>query len=224
MERLAEQRTALVELGATPAAIGAACRAAAVSTDWRLGLPVLTGVRVVLRELRLADAPSLLEHLRTDEVERFISPPPTTVAGFERFIEWTHRMREAGRYVCFGIVPAGQDRAVGIIQVRQLEPSFSTAEWGFALGFDYWGTGLFAEGARMVVDYVFEALNVHRLEARAAVQNGRGNGALAKLGAVREGTLRRSFLRNGQYLDQALWAIVREDWLQAKAVWGQHVH
>jgi len=198
--------------------------AAPATPEWCRALPVRVGERVVVRELRLSDAPSLLRHLRTDEVERFISPPPTTVAGFERFIEWTHRMREAGRYLCFGLVPAGQAHAVGIIQVRQLEPSFSTAEWGFAIGFDYWGTGLFVEGARMVVDYVFETLPVHRLEARAAVQNGRGNGALAKLGAVREGTLRKSFLRNGQYLDQALWAIIREDWWQAKAVWGQHVH
>jgi len=65
---------------------------------------------------------------------------------------------------------------------------------------------------------------VHRLEARAAVQNGRGNGALRKLGAVQEGVLRKSFLRNGEYLDQVLWTIMDEDWRQAKAVWGVTVH
>lgn len=199
-------------------------RAEVVRTDWRQALPVLMGDRVTLRELRMSDAPSLLANLATEEVERFISPPPTTVAGFERFISWTHRMREAGEYVCFGIVPEGHDHAVGIIQVRQLEPGFATAEWGFAIGHGFWGKGLFIEGARMVVDFVFEAVGIHRLEARAAVQNGRGNGALAKLGAVREGTLRKSFLRNGQYLDQALWSIVHDDWLQAKAVWGEKIH
>jgi RimJ/RimL family protein N-acetyltransferase len=67
-------------------------------------------------------------------------------------------------------------------------------------------------------------LGVHRLEARAAVENGRGNGALAKVGAVKEGVLRRSFLRGGRYIDQALWSIVREDWRQAKAVWGSIIH
>ena len=199
-------------------------RPAVVTSDWRQALPVLTGRTLSLRELRLSDAPSLLMHLATEEVERFISPPPTTVAGFERFIQWTHRMRQQGQYVCFGIVPEGESHAVGIFQVRQLEPSFQTAEWGFALGHAYWGIGLFAEGARMTVDFAFETIEVHRLEARAAVQNGRGNGALAKVGAVREGTLRRSFLRNGQYLDQALWSILKEDWLQAKAVWGEKIH
>ncbi len=50
--------------------------------------------------------------------------------------------------------------------------------------------------------------------------NGRGNGALAKIGAVKEAVLRRSFLRSGRHYDQALWSIVREDWRRAKAVWG----
>jgi len=195
-----------------------------VSTDWRERLPLLAGRKVTLRELRLADAPTLLAMLKTEEVERFISPPPTTVEGFERFILWTQRQREAGQYVCFGIVPEGQEHAVGIFQVRQLEPTFKTAEWGFALGVPFWGTGLYAEGAQMVVDFAFEAVGVDRLEARAAVQNGRGNGALAKVGAVKEGVLRKSFLKDGKYLDQALWAIVREDWMHSKAVWGEKVH
>jgi len=196
----------------------------AVSTDWRQRLPVLAGHTVTLRELRLADAPTLLAMLKTEEVERFISPPPTTVEGFERFILWTQRQREAGQYVCFGIVPAGQEHAVGIFQVRQLEPTFKTAEWGFALGVPFWGAGLYAEGARLVVDFAFGTVGVNRLEARAAVKNGRGNGALAKVGAVKEGVLRKSFLKDGQYLDQALWAIVREDWMHSKAVWGERIH
>ena len=64
------------------------------------------------------------------------------------------------------------------------------------------------------------AADARRLEARAAIQNGRGNGALRKLGAVQEGILRKSFLRNGKYHDQTLWAILDEDWYRSKAVWG----
>ena len=104
--------------------------------------------------------------------------------------------------------------------MRQLEPGFATAEWGFALGSAFWGTGMFVDGAEMVVDFAIETLGVRRLEARAAVANGRGNGALRKLGAVQEGVLRRSFLKNGQFLDQMLWSILSEEWRQAKAALG----
>jgi RimJ/RimL family protein N-acetyltransferase len=189
------------------------------SSDWRRNVPVLAGQQVTLRELRLSDAPALLAMLTADEVARFISPPPTTVEGFERFIAWTHSRRAAGEYVCFAVVPNGTDTAIGIFQIRQLDPSFATAEWGFALGSAYWGTGVFMDAARLTLQFAFGSIGVHRMEARAAIKNGRGNGALAKIGAVREGLLRKSFLRNGEYLDQALWSILREDWL-VKAVWG----
>jgi RimJ/RimL family protein N-acetyltransferase len=183
-----------------------------VTTDWKTGLPMLTGSLVTLRELRLADAASLFAMLTTQEVSRFISPPPTTVEGFERFIMWTNHERAAGNYVCFAVVPHGMDTAVGLFQVRQLEPGWGNAEWGFALGSAFWGTGFFTEGSRMVLQFMFETIGVHRLEARAAIENRRGQAALQKLGAVREGILRRSFVCKGQYMDQALWSILAEDW------------
>jgi RimJ/RimL family protein N-acetyltransferase len=182
------------------------------STDWQDALPTLRGQQVVLRELRASDAPSLFALLTTEEVSRFISPPPSTVEGFERFIAWTLRQRTAGAYVCFAVTLKGYDTAIGIFQVRQLEPGFGTAEWGFAIGSDFWGTGVFQDGAELVLDFAFETLGVHRLEARAAVLNGRGNGALQKLGAVQEALLRRSFHHKGQYLDQALYTILDQDW------------
>ena len=185
---------------------------AVVTSNWRASLPVLQAKGVTLRELRLSDAPSLLAFLTTEEVTRFISPPPTTIAGFERFIEWTNRERAAGHYVCFGIVPAGYDQAVGLFQVRQLTPSFETAEWGFAMGSSFWGTGIFVESARAVIAFTFNTIGCNRLEARSCVQNGRGNGALQKLGASREGVLHQSFLRDGKYHDQVLWSIVESDW------------
>jgi ribosomal-protein-alanine N-acetyltransferase len=191
---------------------------AVVSTDWKTGLPLLMGSRVTLRELRVSDAPSLFAMLTTEEVARFISPPPTTVEGFERFIGWANRERAAGNYACFAVVPHGMDTAIGLFQVRQLEPGWGTAEWGFAIGSAFWGTGVFTEGAQMVLEFAFETIGVHRLEARAAVQNGRGNGALRKVGAVCEGILRRSFLRNGHYYDQALWAILAEDFRVSKNI------
>jgi ribosomal-protein-alanine N-acetyltransferase len=183
-----------------------------VATNWKTALPVMAGSSFTLRELRLEDAASLLAMLTTEEVSRFISPPPTTVEGFERFIAWTHRERMAGNYACFAIVPQGMDTAIGIFQVRSLEPGFATAEWGFAMGSQFWGSGIFAEGARLVLDFAFDVVGAQRLEARAAVANGRGNGALRKIGAVQEGLLRRSFLRNGQHHDQVLWGILAEDW------------
>jgi ribosomal-protein-alanine N-acetyltransferase len=199
-----------------------AAAGATVETNWRHLVPVLTSATITLRELEPGDAPSLLAMLTTEEVTRFISPPPTTIEGFERFIAWTREQRAAGQYICFAVVPAGMTTAVGLFQVRSLASDFSTAEWGFALGSGFWGTGLFMEGARQVIDFAFGSIGVHRLEARASVENGRGNGALRKLGAVQEGVLRRAFLRDGRYHDQVLWSLIDSDWVAAAQ--GRETH
>jgi RimJ/RimL family protein N-acetyltransferase len=173
---------------------------------------VLSGSTFTLREMRLKDAASMLAMLTTQEVSRFISQPPANVTGFERFITWANRERQAGNYACFAVVPHGMDNAVGLFQLRSRESGFGMAEWGFALGAPFWGTGIFLEGAGLLMDFAFGIVGARRLEARSMVTNGRGNGGLRKVGAVREGVLRRSFLHGGEYHDQALWGIVEQDW------------
>jgi RimJ/RimL family protein N-acetyltransferase len=110
------------------------------------------------------------------------------------------------------------EELAGLVQVRQLEADFGTAEWGFALGDAFWGTGLFMESAPLVVDFAFRDARFHRLEARASVDNRRGNRVLEKLGAVFEGTLRDSFSNSLLRTDQMLWAIVADEWLAAHPV------
>ncbi len=191
-----------------------------VDADWTTGLPVLKGRTMMLRELVKSDSLSLLSMLSSEEVAKFISPPPTTPQGFEKFITWAQRERQAGNQFTFGMVPEGCDHAVGLVQVRAIAPRFSVAEWGFAVGSEFWGTGMFLASARMTLDFAFQHTAVNRLEARAVVQNARGNGALRKLGAVQEGVLRGSLLKDGKYLDQIMWSILSQDWFQAKAVWS----
>jgi RimJ/RimL family protein N-acetyltransferase len=190
-----------------------------VSKDWRESLPMLVGRTVTLREMRMSDAPSLFALLTTEEVARFTSPLPGSVEGFERFIQSAACHRAGGLSVCFAVTLAESDTAIGIFQLRSTEPGFGTAEWSFALGSPFWGTGVFVEGAELVTEFAFETLGVHRLEARAPIRNARGNGALLKIGATQEGILRKSFLRNGEYLDQALWTLLDEDW-RMKVIWG----
>ena len=91
------------------------------------------------------------------------------------------------------------------------------------------GTGIFKEGAQLVITFAFKTIGVRRLEARAAAKNDYGdeasiklgavNKALVTLGAVQVGIFRKEFLRNGEYLDQVLRTLLGEDW-QAKVIWG----
>ena len=179
-------------------------------------LPVLRNRRVTLRQLRAADAAALLAHVSPPDVLRHIAPAPTTMEGMKRFIRWTHAQHRKRSHVAFGVVPAGQSHAVGILQCWPVELDWSTAEWGFIVGQPYWGTGLFDSSARLMLDFAFGTMGVRRLEARSADANGRGNGALRKLGAVREGMLRSAFRQGTVVRDHVMWSILSNEW-QAEA-------
>jgi ribosomal-protein-alanine N-acetyltransferase len=190
----------------------------AVPAQWRQGLPVLRGLRLTLRELRLDDGPALLPLITAPDVTRFMSPPPEAPNWFATFIAASARERQAGRYAGFAVIPHGEDAPVGLVQIRQLEPSFSTAEWGVALGSAWWGKGLFEDAGRLVLGFAFDTLGVHRLEARVATPNARGNAAVRKLGATAEGLLRRALrTADGATHDQVLWAWLNDEWRRDEA-------
>jgi RimJ/RimL family protein N-acetyltransferase len=203
---------ALTRVLRTPSASTARSASPAVE-PWRHGLPELRGARVTLRELRADDGAALLPLITAPEVTRFMSPTPELPDWFTSFVASTSRERKAGRYAGFAIVPHDHDHAVGLVQIRQLAPGFSTAEWGIALGSAWWGKGFFEDTGRLILRFAFETLGVHRLEARVAQQNARGNAAVSKLGAVAEGQLRRALrTADGQYHDQILWSWLVEEW------------
>lgn len=182
------------------------------SADWRHELPVLEGRITTVREVRPSDAASLFELFADPEVNCYTSPPPPTIDAFAGFVAWAQTQRTRGRLVCFAIVPSGLCEAVGIIQIRALDPSFALAEWGFVLGSAFWSTGVFEDAASQVLDFAFNALKVYRLEARAVSLNGRGNGALQKLGATTEAVLAQGLRRDGEFYEQLLWALLADDW------------
>jgi [ribosomal protein S5]-alanine N-acetyltransferase len=175
--------------------------------NWRAGLPRLDGGCVLLRELQPGDAASLHRISHSPDVSHYTWPAPSSVEEFSRFIEWTWTERAAGKYVCFGIVPRNSTDAAGLFEIRQMQPRFFRAELGFFLDRPLWGSGVFNEAARLVLEFAEQMLRVHRIEARVTVDNARSNSALHRLGAVHEGVLHGAFVRNGEPVDQNLWAI-----------------
>ncbi|MCC7125386.1 MAG: GNAT family N-acetyltransferase [Acidobacteria bacterium] len=187
-----------------------------VGAAWREGLPALRTSRLTLREVRHADATTLAALMNEESVTRFLAAPPATPDEFRQFIDWTHQKRREGSYACFGIVPRGMKTAVGFFQLRALDSECHTAEWGFALGRAYWGSGYFVEGARAMLTFVFEHLGIDRLEARVLTGNARANAAMRKIGATSEAILRRSFEKDGTLHDTRLWSLLDTDWRESR--------
>jgi len=179
---------------------------------WRSELPPLSGRAVLLREPTPQDLGPLVDLLSLGDAMRFGLDEPVTVAGVQELIERFARERASGLALTYVITVAAARTIVGLVQVRQLDPSFDAAEWECTIAPSARGGGFFLDTARLIGSFAFGVIGTHRLEARVLLENGRGNGALRKLGAVQEGVLRRSVRRSGEYCDQVLWSLLKEDW------------
>jgi [ribosomal protein S5]-alanine N-acetyltransferase len=180
-------------------------------TRWTEQVPPLRGDLTTLREVAASDVSTLFTLFSDPAVTAYMAPPPPTLAKFAGFVVWSHQEREQGHGLCFGIVPDGMTAAVGILQVRSLDPTLSSAEWGFVLSAHFWSTGVFFDAANVLVEFAFTTMHVDRLEARIARRNLRGHAAVQKLGARPGSTLASS--QHGIPRDPELvWTLREDDW------------
>jgi RimJ/RimL family protein N-acetyltransferase len=191
---------------------------------WRNELPSLNGRVVTLREPVSQDLGPLVELLSVGDATHFGLEEPVSEVVVLEMIERFARERASGLAVTYAITLVSSRAIVGLVQVRQLDPSFEAAEWECTIAPSSRGGGIFLEAARLVGSFVFGTLGTHRLEARVLLQHGRANGALRKLGAVQEGVLRLSVRRADTYFDQVLWSLLRDDWGDHWVPIGPRVH
>ena len=191
---------------------------------WRQELPVLAGQSTTLREPTPADFEGVLEVLLTAESVRFGLDGEASDEAILALIAQMQDERTTGRAFTYLVTLATSGRIIGLFQVRGLDPMFENAEWDAALLPFARGSGAFLEAAQLVGSFTFGTLGAHRLESRVLLSNGRANAALRKLGAVQEGVLRRSHRHEGQYFDQVLWSLLRNDWFGRHPATASWVH
>ena len=179
---------------------------------WTERVPQLIGQLTTLREIAASDVDTLFTLFSDPAVTAHMAPPPPTLAKLAGFVEWAHAERQKGHGICFGIVPHGMTTAVGILQVRSLDPTLVTAEWGFVLGAHFWSTGVFVDAATVLVEFVFTTMGADRLEARIALRNARAHAAVQKLGAQAGATIASTSPSGIPRDPEVLWALSEEHW------------
>jgi len=175
--------------------------------------PVLITKRLLLRELRLSDAPAVATGAGDPRVAQFLIevPSPYPVALARRWIHGRLAWWELGRGVTLAITRRdAPDALLGTISLRH-HARDRRAELGYWLAVAAWGCGYATEAARAAVDFGFETLRLERIHARVMTANRASARVLAKLGFAREGVLRRDLFRLGAFVDCEVWSLLREE-------------
>lgn len=176
-------------------------------------LPTLETDRLKLRWLESSDAQSLFEIFSDDRVTRYW--------GFPKF----HRVDQARQLVQrvashfsnhslyqWGIERRDTSQLIGTCTLASLDQQNRRAEIGFALAHTSWGYGYATEAVAKLIDFAFQEINLHRIEADVDPRNSASLRRLESLGFEREGHLRERWLVNGEVCDSILLGLLQSDW------------
>ena len=163
--------------------------------------------RASVRSWRADDAASLARHADNRNVWRNLRdsfPHPYGIEDARRFLERAGKM-ERETYFCIAI----DDLAVGGIgYIVGSDVERFSAEIGYWLGEDFWGRGITTEALIAVTEQAIETHGLHRVFAVPYAWNAASARILEKAGYVLEGVMRRSAFKDGQVVDQFLYAFV----------------
>jgi RimJ/RimL family protein N-acetyltransferase len=176
-------------------------------------LPTLTGARVRLRWLDLDDAADLYAVFSDPQVMRYWSRPPFTTGEEARaLVRDIHALFRKQTLFQWGLARLADDRVLGTCTLSDVEPAHRRAQLGYALGRAHWGQGLMQEALTLLVDYAFDRLALHRLEADVDPRNVPSVRTLERLGFIREGYLRERWHVGGEIQDAAYYGLLAREW------------
>lgn len=176
----------------------------------------LSGERVHLRPLELADAPTIVTWFNDPAVRRTLKAHrPMTVEGEH---QWMERMRASDRDVVLGIVPRGSEQLIGVTGLHGIDIRHRQAGFGITIGEkSEWDKGYGTEVTALMVAHAFETLNLHRVWLHVYDFNPRGRRVYERVGFQLEGTLREAYFGEGRYHDVHVMAVLRHEWSERRS-------
>lgn len=183
-------------------------------------LPTILTARLRLRALREADLPRMAELADAPEVYRFTLriPSPYRLEHARQFMQIQQDSWARGEGLILGIALRESDAIMGAVGLEINRP-MDRAELGFWIGVPYWNQGYTTEAAGAMLGYGFKHLGLNRIYAGHFAGNDASARVQQKLGMKYEGVLRQALKKDGEYMDDVIYAVLREEFV-AKVEWG----
>ena len=184
-----------------------------VDSAFAYGDSILVGEQVRLRGLREDDLPTLarweMDPGRMTTGSNWVVPP-SEAAAKERIARWCANERDD---LGFAIETLDDPPVlVGSLGLWGARPKDRNATIGIALGREHTGRGFGTDAMRVIVDYGFREMGLHRVQLEVAAFNMAGVRAYEKAGFVEEGRHRESVWHDGRWYDEVMMSILDHEW------------
>lgn len=164
---------------------------------------------IELRPWTISDIDHLINYGNNIKIAQNMTnsfPHPYTREAGENFIAMVQGHRPAR---IFAITT--NNKAIGSIGVHpQNDIHEKCAELGYWLAEPYWAKGIMSMAVKQMIDYAFKNFDIIRLYARPFSSNIGSQKVLEKCGFTLEARLRKSIYKNGVFLDELIYSIVKD--------------
>ena len=180
-------------------------------------LPMLDTADLVLRRPAGKDAKDIFRYASDPEVARYVLwEPHRSLSETRAFVRFLRSRIRAGYPSSWVVVLKATGTVIGTIGFIWYSEENRSAELGYSFSREYWNHGYATQALQAVIDAVFRSLPVNRLEAQHDVRNPASGRVMEKCGLRQEGILRDRIVNKGEYVNVALYAILRSDWENAQ--------
>ena len=175
--------------------------------------------RLHIRELESMDIYNVHQLHSLPETDEFNTLGiPETIEVTEKFLsKWLFEKQQQPRNsYAFGIDLKDSKKFIGLIGMNLGKQNYRTAEVWFKVHKDFWRRGYTTEALTKLLDFGFNGLNLHRIEAGCAVENIASSKVLEKVGMTREGMKRKKLPIRGEWKDNYFYGILEDDFINKK--------
>jgi N-acetyltransferase len=179
----------------------------------------LGGKFLTLEPIEERHAPDLFAAMQDEDVCRYLAwPPPTKLEETLALVRDARDAMARGQALVFAQIWNENGRAIGSTRLLDVRPADRQVEIGATfLARAYWRTPANTESKLLFLSYCFERLGCVRVALKTDGRNVRSQEAIARLGAVREGVLRRHMQVRGYQRDTVYFSILDDEWPAVKA-------
>lgn len=170
--------------------------------------------RLILRRYVIEDADAMYKNWASDsEVTKFLTWQPHSSVDVSRGIieNWLKEYSDEKYYQWAIVLKDNGNEPIGDISVGQMNEDISMVHIGYCLGRAWWRRGIMSEALKAVMDFMFDTVEVNRVEARHDPRNPNSGKVMQKCGMKYEGTLRSADRNNQGICDACYYALLRSE-------------
>ena len=176
-------------------------------------MPTITTKRLVLRPASMRDADDMYSWCSDPQVARYVLwDAHTSIRTTKNYLRYLIHQYRQGAPSTFVMEHRENGHAIGTIGFIWMDEQCRSCEVGYSMSRDYWNRGLMTEALQALIEFCFLKLKLNRVEAQHDVRNIASGRVMEKAGMRYEGSLRQRVFNKGQFIDVALYAILRSDY------------